>query len=710
MYARRSQPQLSSRFEPTGAVGVRSREAGNINQSLLTLGRVISALVDRQPHVPYRDSKLTRLLQESLGGRNKTLIIATCSPASRDLEESASTIEYSHRAKSIRNKPSVNVMVSKKERMLELTQENSRLRNELDTMRSKDGVYLPSEQFATMQAELDSHKERLDYLQKLVQEKEQINDNMLAAMEEAGEERDKALDAANAAQNSLQIAARELSLERDAHAQAVSVAHARFNNERALTAQLNTVHALLKRADSDAESLEGIVRRKCRLEETNSSAVKELEGTLSGLVAGLAEQIKEVTTIQSQESLRAVEEMDAFTSAHTKGVHSMSEELKRLWESVERCVADSQRQMDQFVAEAQSRRTGVESQVLDCCDKAEKLVSNGISATRDAVLAMGNHISACSAAVIQFRKSSINRRQLESYNLTSACSAVLNDVAELDRAVKEEVQSQRAELSALQARLGTNARCRNDKLTAWRDSLLSNVQDSIRDLSAHYNGAAHLVITKFEDGVCDLGAQMKRDGASLVEDLKEQSQRAVRDIEQTAEHRTRLADCTEQSGQAVEAAAAQVLADATSLESSGLSGSDRLHGLRTNLESLERDERRRGKIAELLESRALLTGGAADAARWRELMAAQNRNWTFPRTLTRTPDHSALLETFRDKNGPGDENADKENSDWNALVPQLPLKPGKEQARRPEPEEGTPFLQDAKRPASRIPRPRSCVK
>lgn len=70
----------------SGAVDKRAREAGNINQSLLTLGRVITALVERAPHIPYRESKLTRILQDSLGGRTKTSIIATVSLASVNLE------------------------------------------------------------------------------------------------------------------------------------------------------------------------------------------------------------------------------------------------------------------------------------------------------------------------------------------------------------------------------------------------------------------------------------------------------------------------------------------------------------------------------------------------------------------------------------------------------------------------------------------------
>ena len=98
----------------SGAVDKRAREAGNINQSLLTLGRVITALVERAPHVPYRESKLTRMLQDSLGGRTRTSIIATISPAQVNLEETLSTLDYAHRAKNITNRPEVNQKLTKK--------------------------------------------------------------------------------------------------------------------------------------------------------------------------------------------------------------------------------------------------------------------------------------------------------------------------------------------------------------------------------------------------------------------------------------------------------------------------------------------------------------------------------------------------------------------------------------------------------------------
>ncbi|XP_078103638.1 kinesin-like protein KIF17 isoform X2 [Sander vitreus] len=99
----------SERQSKTGATGERLREATKINLSLSALGNVISALVDgRSKHIPYRDSKLTRLLQDSLGGNMRTLMIACLSPADNNYEESLSTMRYANRAKSIQNRPRIN--------------------------------------------------------------------------------------------------------------------------------------------------------------------------------------------------------------------------------------------------------------------------------------------------------------------------------------------------------------------------------------------------------------------------------------------------------------------------------------------------------------------------------------------------------------------------------------------------------------------------
>lgn len=88
---------------------MRLDEAKNINLSLSALGNVIKALVDgASSHIPYRDSKLTRLLQDSLGGNTKTVMMAALSPADYNYEETLSTLRYADRAKSIKNKPKIN--------------------------------------------------------------------------------------------------------------------------------------------------------------------------------------------------------------------------------------------------------------------------------------------------------------------------------------------------------------------------------------------------------------------------------------------------------------------------------------------------------------------------------------------------------------------------------------------------------------------------
>jgi hypothetical protein len=109
----------SERAKRTGAVAGRFKESISINQGLLALGNVISALSDDKRrlektgggggvHVPYRDSKLTRLLQDSLGGNAKTLMIACVSPATVNFEETLNTLKYANRAKNIKNRPIVN--------------------------------------------------------------------------------------------------------------------------------------------------------------------------------------------------------------------------------------------------------------------------------------------------------------------------------------------------------------------------------------------------------------------------------------------------------------------------------------------------------------------------------------------------------------------------------------------------------------------------
>ena len=105
------------------------KEAQNINKSIMTLGMVINALTKGAKHIPYRDSKLTRVLQESLGGNSLTYLIINCSPNMLNQAETLSTLRFGQRAKLIKNKVVANTQQSVKELMMKLKQAEEKIKN-----------------------------------------------------------------------------------------------------------------------------------------------------------------------------------------------------------------------------------------------------------------------------------------------------------------------------------------------------------------------------------------------------------------------------------------------------------------------------------------------------------------------------------------------------------------------------------------------------
>ncbi|GAW80648.1 kinesin-5 [Plasmodium gonderi] len=154
-----------------GNLKIRQQESCNINQSLLTLGRVINALIENSSYIPYRDSKLTRLLQDSLGGKTKTFIVATISPSSLCIDETLSTLDYVFRAKNIKNRPEINVKTTKQLKIKDLNNEIEKLKNALNLSREKRGVYLDNEEYNNIQNSLKKNKEILLQKEKILFEK-----------------------------------------------------------------------------------------------------------------------------------------------------------------------------------------------------------------------------------------------------------------------------------------------------------------------------------------------------------------------------------------------------------------------------------------------------------------------------------------------------------------------------------------------------------
>eukprot|EP01117_Protostelium_nocturnum_P014748 TRINITY_DN5644_c0_g1_i1.p1 TRINITY_DN5644_c0_g1~~TRINITY_DN5644_c0_g1_i1.p1 ORF type:complete len:2035 (-),score=923.82 TRINITY_DN5644_c0_g1_i1:31-6135(-) len=187
----------SERAASTGNTGVRLKEGANINKSLSSLGKVISALAansttKKQTHVPYRDSVLTWLLKESLGGNAKTIMIAALSPADINYGETLSTLRYADNAKQIKNHAVVNEDPTART-IRELKEEVEALRSQ---MLLSGGEYLGPQDIVAIKAKdqlVDKLKEELDQREKLIAEMNKSWEEKLSEARAAQEERKAAL-------------------------------------------------------------------------------------------------------------------------------------------------------------------------------------------------------------------------------------------------------------------------------------------------------------------------------------------------------------------------------------------------------------------------------------------------------------------------------------------------------------------------------------
>ncbi|KAJ3099096.1 hypothetical protein HDU97_003475 [Phlyctochytrium planicorne] len=155
----------SERLKRTKAEGIRLKESVKINSGLLALGNVIGVLGsdttrDASAHVPYRDSKLTRFLQDSIGGNSKTLMIACVSSKDEDFEETLNTLKYAERARRIQNKPVTSEFSESTLQILRLKQRIEELEREKETMKA-EAVNVPDPPIASA-AENDQGTEGLN--------------------------------------------------------------------------------------------------------------------------------------------------------------------------------------------------------------------------------------------------------------------------------------------------------------------------------------------------------------------------------------------------------------------------------------------------------------------------------------------------------------------------------------------------------------------
>ncbi|BGP34356.1 Kinesin-related motor protein [Rhodotorula toruloides] len=362
----------------SGAVQGRAREAGMINASLLALGRVINQLVDKDPakkqHIAYRESKLTRLLQDSLGGRTKTTIIATISPVS--YEETASTLTYAHQAKSIQNRPEVNQRVSKNVVLNQFATEIERLKADLNAARGQEGVYVSKETWDEMETgrlSFDETKRKLEISESQLQTtRDQFEQNFrLLSLRE--EQLRKATDELGGVKGELAATAAELRETKLKLAQ-----------QEVLSVAFETSREGWKEAASgaldDVEGLRAKLDRKSDVERNNHALIVAAREAIATRAERIGECTSELRSTQQDFLGRLGEELDAFTrrqQAHLAStlalvndhVDTFAEQLASLASTSQQAdsqATDFRQAIDKVCAQLHRR-------ILERADRLEKL-------------------------------------------------------------------------------------------------------------------------------------------------------------------------------------------------------------------------------------------------------------------------------------------------------------------------------------------------
>ena len=374
----------SENISRSGAKKERAREAGEINKSLLTLGRVISALVEHQSHIPYRDSKLTRLLRDSLGGRTKTCIIATIAPTVHCCDETLNTLDYAQRAKSIKNRPEVNRKISKHALIKDLTTQIDRLKADLIATREKNGIYLSKdhyeeqigcnkslqEQVHSLEAQIEEKEEELAAIQKMFDDLKtahgELNEKhaeVTHQFEHAMVELDQTCEALESAKTG--IAERDYLIAAHAHAEDAIVSHAIQIAEtlHAVTDETSKLHTKLERKDD--------------VEESNIASLKALKAAASKHVASLKKAAKDA----SKEHTKMVATAD-------EGAKSLLAAQEAHAEAAKAGIVAASAQVSQGEAEGKEASKALASKVASALSEASDREASQSQAGVEAMLTL----------------------------------------------------------------------------------------------------------------------------------------------------------------------------------------------------------------------------------------------------------------------------------------------------------------------------------
>lgn len=507
----------SENIQRSGAENKRAAEAGLINKSLLTLGRVINALVDKSSHIPYRESKLTRLLQDSLGGQTKTCIIATVSPAKSNLEETISTLDYAFRAKNIRNKPQVNQMINKKTLLKDYTFEIERLKSELMATRARNGVYLTNESYEEMTVESESMKilneeqsAKIETMENNLRNKVQDLYNLKSTLLNLTKEHDGARAMLDTTKGVLEQTEFVLNDTRQSLAEETFVREAHQQTEEQLAEVGSKLITTVGKTVKDVGGLHAKISRKSDLQALNRSTWNMSQVEVSDVTNLVDERVDELKRQQEELMATITTRMQGFVQEElgklTKTQEFLGENVKSFEVSrgeVSQQTLTAKNGMDEVLEEIKDLRETVKTRVgegLQGLNHAAERITGEVLSEMEAFKSqlhtsyssMGKefkgmfedlmkHVSAQKSEVEDLRK----QITLAGESIVTSNQSAATDLKNI---VEEERDQQRVEreilIEQITAMIQANAEMQEVR-----------VQEKIRNVEVEINGAA----STFED-------------------------------------------------------------------------------------------------------------------------------------------------------------------------------------------------------------------
>lgn len=549
----------------------RMREAGNINKSLLTLGRVITALVEKTPHIPYRDSKLTRLLQESLGGRAKTLVIATVGPSLQSLEETISTLDYASRAKSIKNKPKANKKLTKHELIKDYVEDMERMRKELEASRSKDGVWLSLEDHEGMNSTIEQQESEIKHLSDGIKQKE-------AAYEQKMEE----ISALKTALSQQKVANKKLETEKASLTTALLqkkyeleetcfILEEHKATEEKLQSQTTALKKVIQSCKRDIRTLEEKIDRQEEIEESNTKQVADHVTTSNTIVHELSRLHTSFAAKQQDDMSTLAQRISAISRSRLALYRSTVNEAKNL-------IGTGAKYQDKLNSELAHRITLVQENSESLKNAVQRssaeleINSSELRRTTKATLdqltrlitefemnaetELIRQVTDCSKQADE--RSATLKQDLETY--TEAFVKTLTDQFEAQRELILQEESKLSEFSALEKQCLEGAKFKiKEQLGSLLDELVSDAEQRrtarLVELASTHNQVLSKVSVQ-ENSVQDYQATINEKLEREVEDTRDSTDSLLGHLKSYQEHSGVMKDtvhhCSKELHQVVE--------------------------------------------------------------------------------------------------------------------------------------------------------------